>query len=174
MSEPTTEPSPIDHATIAAQLQNVVTELRQKNDKRKSRIAELESTATDLQNKLSAATEQLKQVTVEMPLRSMSEQMSTAPDLWLQEFQKSMTITLTDGKLMVHDIEGKPVITADGKQLAFERDALTKHLTNEEHPLAQTFRAITIVSRASGAASTGGQRQTRSAESAKAHRFGLR
>jgi hypothetical protein len=174
MSEPITEPQPVDHAAVAQQLQTVVTELRGKNAQRKTRIAELEAAMTAKDSEISQLQTTVRQVTIDGPLKAMAEHVGTVPDLWLQEFQKTMTVALADGKLMVHDTEGKPIMAADGKPLPFEAQAITKHLIDEKHPQAKTFRAITVGSRASGAATIGTQRRTASSEEPKRIQFGLR
>jgi hypothetical protein len=54
---------------------------------------------------------------------------------------------LIDGKLTIVNAEdGKPI------NVAFEKVALLKHLTDEKNPQAKNFQAIVIASRASGGA----------------------
>jgi hypothetical protein len=101
-------------------------------------------------------------VTIDGSLKQMSEDISTAPEPWAEQFGKSYRLELVNGELTLLDTDGKPV-TREGKAIPFERDMLVAFLTNERHPQAKAFRAITIASRASGgAAPTHTVRQQRS------------
>lgn len=155
MNEPTqqpTESTPNDAAELAT-LRTTVGELKQKSAIRKQRIAELEATNADLQTKLTEANASLRQVTVDGPLKQMSESISTAPELWCEQFTRSYRLELVNGELALLDTDGKPV-TKEGKAIPFERDSLVALLTDEKHPQAASFRAITIASRASGGAAS--------------------
>lgn len=153
MPEPTeqqpTEPTPND-AELAT-LRTTVGELKQKSATRKQRISQLEAANVELQTKLTEANASLRQITIDGPLKKMSESLSTAPALWTEQFNKSYRLELVNGELALLDTDGKP-ITKEGKAIPFEREALVALLTDEKHPQAATFRAITIASRASGGA----------------------
>jgi hypothetical protein len=113
-------------------------QLTEKSKTRKAKIAELEAANAAIQA-------QLRLITVDAPLRSMFESISTVPDLAIEQFHKSHRLELLEGKLTIVNAEdGKPI------NVAFEKDALLKHLTDEKHPHAKTFQAIVIASRASG------------------------
>lgn len=169
MSEPIIEPTPIDHAAVAKELQTVVTELRGKNAQRKTRIAELEAAMTAKDNTISQLQTTVRQITIDGPLKEMSEQISNAPELWLEQFSKSHRLDMVDGKLTVLTADGKP------SGVAFQREALAKHLTDEKLcPEAKNFKAITVVSRASGASNTGTQRRVTETEAPNRMHFGLR
>lgn len=165
------EPTNNDAAELAT-LRTTVGELKQKSATRKQRIVELEAANAELQNKLIESTTALRQVTIELPLREMSESISTAPELWAEQFSKSHRIEMMNGSLRLLDTDGKP-ITKDGTAIPFERDALVAYLTDEKHPQAKAFRAITIASRASGAGSSK-QSSAIAAPQKPAFQFGLR
>jgi predicted RNase H-like nuclease (RuvC/YqgF family) len=125
-------------------------ELVAKSATRKARVTELEATVTELQSKLAAASDTIRQVTVDGPVRTMAESMSQVPELFLEQFNKSYRVELLGGKLtLLSAIDRKPV-EKDGKTVPFERQALAQHLTSGDGATAKVFRAITTVSRATG------------------------
>jgi hypothetical protein len=133
--------------TELEKLRTVNVELVAKHTRDKSKITELQSSFGDLQEQLAASQKALNAAVVDVPLRNMAEKLSNAPELFLEQFAKSYRVEMQDGKLTVMSIaDNKPV------DLPFERDAIAKHLTDEQHPQATTFRAIVVTSRASGAA----------------------
>jgi hypothetical protein len=143
---------------------------------RKMRITKLEATNAELQTKLTEANISLRQVTIDRPLKQMSESISTCPELWLEQFSKTYRLELVDGELTLHSNDGKPV-QHEGNAIPFERDALVAYLTDEKHPQAKAFRAITIVSRASGGANStqdGASRKAITTSQRPTFQFGLR
>jgi predicted RNase H-like nuclease (RuvC/YqgF family) len=169
-TEQPTEPTQNDAAELAT-LRTTVGELKQKSATRKQRIAELEAANAELQAKVTEANASLRQITIDRPIKQMSESISTAPELWTEQFSKAYRLELVNGDLTLHSTDGQPV-TKEGKAIPFEREALVALLTDEKHPQAKAFRAITIASRASGGAAP-----TRSATSAPKQpdvQFGLR
>jgi hypothetical protein len=174
MPEPTQRP--IDTAQELATLRTVNAELLQKSAARKQRISELESTVTELQSKLSETNDSLRRVTIDGPLRAMAEELSTAPSLWIEQFSKSYRLEMLDGKLTMQTADGRPVLSGD-KSVPFERQVLIQFLTSDTHPQAEAFKAITIVSRASGAGTINNERgrvSTQDAPKSLALQFGLR
>lgn len=173
MPEEIIEPSP-DGAELAV-LKQAHQEVLTKRQKDKARIAELQSTVTGLQSKLSEATDTIREVMIGVPVKAMAESMSTAPELFLEQFSKHYNVQIVNGALTLQTIDGKPVLSA-GKPVPFERQALTELLTADDSNHAKTFRAITIASRASGAASTSTtlRGKTDSAATKRPVRFGLR
>jgi hypothetical protein len=153
-------------------LRRVNGELVTKAGNRKARVTELEATVTDLQSKLTASNNSLRQVTIDGPLKQMSESISTAPELFLEQFNKSYRLEMVKGQLTLQTADGKPVLKGE-KPVPFEREALVKLLTAGDDAQARIFKSITVVSRASGANS---QRSNRPAQSASVPRpsFGLR
>ncbi len=119
------ELTPEQIAAIQAEndtLKRTVAELTEKNKTRKAKLAEVESTLADSQKHLTAANDQVHQLTIVAPLKQMSEQISTAPDLWLEQFAKGMKCELIDGKLTVVSVsDGKPVNGKDGMPVEFAR-----------------------------------------------------
>jgi multidrug resistance efflux pump len=150
MAQQPLEPANDDAAELAT-LRTTVSELKQKSATRKAKIAELEAANAELQTNLTEANASLRQVTIDGPLKKMSEDISTAPELWTEQFTKSYRLELVNGELTLLDTDGKPVMK-EGTAIPFEREALLKFLTDEKHPHAKAFRAITIASRASGGA----------------------
>lgn len=113
-------------------------ELTKKSKTRKAKIEELEAANTTLQT-------ELRRLTVDVPMHAMAESMSTLPDLFIEQFNKTMRLELIDGKPTIVNLEdGKPI------NVPFEREALRNHLMNEKHPQVKIFQAIVIASHASG------------------------
>jgi hypothetical protein len=154
MSEPiVTQQPPIvepieDAATQLAKLRPIHEEVLAKASARKVKIVEHESTIAALQGQLSTANETIKEVTIGGPLKAMAASISISPELWLEQFAKSHRLEIVKGQLTV--------LTADGKQVPFEREALIAHLNADAHPQSKVFKSITIVNRASGAAGVTG------------------
>jgi chromosome segregation ATPase len=68
-------------------------ELIEKARTRKARIDELETEKADLQGKLTAANDTIRTVSIDAPLKKMSEQISAAPDLWLEQFRRVWSVS---------------------------------------------------------------------------------
>lgn len=154
-------------------LRRTNSELIAKNTTRKAKIADLEASITELQSKLTEATTSLRAVTIDGPLKQMSESISTAPELWIEQFNKSHRLEMVDGKLTLLSGDGKPVLK-DGKQVPFERQALIDLLTAGDDSQAKAFRAITIGSRASGSAEAPRKNTAPVKQKKPAPQFGLR
>ena len=170
--QPAIEPSP-DTAELAI-LKQAHQEVLTKRQKDKARIAELESTVTGLQSKLSESAETIHQITIGVPLKAMAESMSTVPDLFLEQFLKSFKVEMVKGTLTLLSADGQPVTAKDGNAVPFERDALTKLLTTGEDARAKTFQTITITNRASGAGGSPSKRSNAPAQAKPTFQFGLR
>jgi hypothetical protein len=170
-------PEPIEPIDLSAEgetLRRVNGELKTKSATRKARVSELEATVTELQSKLSEAHTSLRQVTIDGPLKQMSESISTAPELWLEQFNKSYRLEMVKGQLTLQTTDGKPVLKND-KPVSFDRESLVKLLTDGDDPSARIFKSITIASRASGASAPHRSGRTSAAEANKpAIQFGLR
>lgn len=154
MDEPTQQLADTINSELET-LRKVNSELVAKHAKSKARIAELETGTVTLQSQLTDASESLYQATVGGPLQSMAESMSSVPDLFLEQFSKHFKVEMVKGTLTLLDADGKPAIGRDKKPIPFERQALTELLTSGDDARAKTFKAITIVSRASGGSSIG-------------------
>ncbi len=164
MSEPT-QLTAEQIAAIQAEnetLRRTNAELVEKSGKRKNRVEELEV-------QLAKTNDELYQMHVGAPLRGMAESVSNAPELWVEQFSKHYKLEMQDGKLTILSVaDGKPV------NVDFTRDALVKFLTDEAHPQAKTFRAITVTSRASGAGGIGPRASQGKQEATPKIHFGLR
>lgn len=173
MAEETQQPTQ-DNVAELATLRSTLAEVKQKSSTRKARIAELEAANADLQSQLAQANASLRIVTIDKPLQEMSEAISTAPDAWIENFNKTYRLEAKDGAITLLTSEGKPVNDKAGNAVPFRREALIALLTDEKHPNAQFFRATTIVSRATGAAASSTvPKGVPVPKSAKLH-FGLR
>lgn len=169
MSEPIEQPivEPIeDAATQLAKLRISHDEVIAKASARKVKIVEHETTIAALQGQLATANDTVREATINGPLKAMAASISISPELWLEQFAKSHKLELVKGQLTV--------LTADGKQVPFEREALIAHLSADAHPQAKVFKSITIVNRASGAASTTGFPSGKSTTTPAKFHFGLR
>lgn len=154
-----------------ATLRQAHTEVLAKRQNDKTRIAELESTVTGLQGKLTENAATIHELTVGGPLKTMAESISPLPELFLEQFAKHFKVEMVNNALTLLSADGKPVSGKDSKPVAFEREALTKFLTDGDDARAKTFKAIVIASRASGAASPNPMPRT---APAKKVQFGLR
>jgi hypothetical protein len=154
-------------------LRRVNAELVTKAANRKTKITELESTVSELQGKLSEAHDSFHEVTVGLPLKAMAESISFSPELWIEQFSKSHKLEMVKGQLTLLTADGKPVLKGE-KPVPFERGALIDLLTSDAHPLAKTFKSITIASRASGASGQPNNRVTQLVKEPKPPQFGLR
>ena len=154
-------------------LRRTNSELVAKNTTRKAKISELEAANAELTAKLSEATASLRAVTIDGPLKSMAQSISTAPELWIEQFSKSIRLEMLKGQLTMVSPDGKPVTKAE-KAVPFERQALIDLLTTGDDAQARSFKAITIVSRASGAANTKPGNASTKAPEPPALQFGLR
>ncbi|MGF7181491.1 hypothetical protein [Tunturiibacter psychrotolerans] len=131
-------------------LRRVNGELLAKSATRKGRIGELETSVTELQSKLSEAQNALRQTIIEAPLKAMASDMSNAPELWLEQFNKAYRLEEVNGKLTLQTTDGTTVLKGD-VPVPFERNALVALLTTGDDAQARMFKSITVVSRASGA-----------------------
>jgi hypothetical protein len=168
MPEIPIEQSP--EALELARLRQVNSELLAKHARDKAQLTELQTGTATLQAKLTETSESLYQATVGVPLRMMAESMSSVPDLFLEQFSKHFKVESVKGALTLQTSDGKPALDKNGKAIPFEREILTKLLTEGEDARAKTFRAITIVSKASGA---GGSSSKRAVAPAPTIQFGL-
>ena len=155
-----------------ATLRKTNTELVAKHARDKQRLAELEQGTATLQAKLTETSDSLYQATVGVPLQMMAESMSSVPDLFLEQFSKHFKVESVKGVLTLQTPDGKPVIGKDGKAIPFDRDALTKLLTDGDDARAKTFKTFTIVNRASGSAGVEYKRTVTPV--VKSRQFGLR
>jgi hypothetical protein len=163
----------IDLTPEVETLRRVNGELKTKSAARKARVSELEATVTELQAKLSDAQTSLHQVTIDGPLKHMSESISTVPELWLEQFSKSYRLEMVNGQLTLQTTDGKPVLKGENA-IPFEREALVKLLTDGDDAQARIFKSITIVSRASGASAPRSDRASAMDVKRPAIQFGLR
>jgi hypothetical protein len=164
------EQTPNDEVEV---LRRTNAELVAKNTTRKARIAELEAANAELQQTVTERGALIHSLTVGGPLKAMADRLSTVPDLWLEQFAKHYKVEMVNGELTLLSIDGKPV-QHQGKTVPFETKALTELLTTGDDATAKAFRAITIVGKASGAASTTTQRIEPVAQKAPKAQFGLR
>ena len=171
MGEPIEKtPATVDEALEIARLRQVNSELLAKHARDKAQLTELQTGTATLQAKLRETSESLYQATVGVPLQMMAESMSTVPDLFLEQFSKHYKVESVKGVLTLHSQDGKPALDKSGKAILFERDVLAKLLTEGDDARAKTFKAITIVNRASGA---GGSSSKRAVAPAQTIQFGL-
>ena len=150
-------------------------ELVTKASTRKQRVTELEMANAELQKTVTERDATIYGLTVGGPLKAMAERISTVPELWLEQFAKRYKVELVNGELTLLSVADGKTVHKDGKTVPFETKALADLLTTGEDATAKAFRAITIVSRASGAAGNGGpQKQEPTAPKPAPRRFGLK
>ncbi|WP_263355274.1 hypothetical protein [Acidicapsa acidisoli] len=179
MPEPIEQPTngQLDAASELLKLQKVHSELLGKRQKDKARIAELETTLTETQGRVTAAESRAHELEVGQPLKQLAKSMSDVPDYFLQTLQAHFQVQGKDGELTLLTKDGKPAVDAEGRAVKCEPLELAKYLTEAEDDSERTklFRKIVTVSRASGAASGSGQRRTAASGTFNlANNFGLR
>jgi predicted nuclease with TOPRIM domain len=149
-------------------------ELVTKASTRKQKIAELEAANAEIQKTVTQRDATIHELTIGVPLRSMAEDNSTCPEVFIENFGKSYRLELTNGELSIVSIaDGKPV-QHNGKVVQFEPEALKALLLDEKHPQSKLFRAITIASKASGASASAQRRESTTAPKPSPRIFGLR
>lgn len=164
-----------DAAVELAKLRLAHNEVLAKRKRDKERIATLESDKNALQAKVTEAESALHEAQVGAPLKAMSESLSRVPELFLEQFSKHHKVEMVNGKLSLLTLDGKPVLDKDGKNVPFERQALTQYLTSGEDAKAKVFNAITLsLSRASGAGSTASVARVQTSKPEPTIQFGLR
>lgn len=162
-----------DHTDELETLRRTNSELVSKNSTRKQRITELEQANAELQTKLTAANAEIYEYRIGAPLKVMAESISTVPDAWVENFNKSYRLELVNGELTILSAADGKAVEKAGKPLPFERRALIDLLTDKDHPQSKLFNAITIASHASGAQGTTERKPTPKATVPKV-KFGLR
>jgi hypothetical protein len=155
-------------------LRHVNAELVARHARDKQKLAELEQGSATLQAKLTETSDSLYQATVGVPLQMMASEMSTVPDLFLEQFSKHFKVASVKGVLTLQTPDGRPALDRDGKAIPWDRQALTELLTTGNDARAKTFRAITIVNRASGAAGVASTTGTLLKAPVSKAQFGLR
>src|SRR5271168_580899 len=100
------EPIPSPEAAELTVLKQVHTEVLAKRVKDRARIAELESAMTGLQTSLNESNDTIREITINGPLRQMSESMSTAPELFLEQFSKHYKLEVKAGVLTLLSADG--------------------------------------------------------------------
>jgi hypothetical protein len=140
----------IDDAAELVTLRRVNAELLTKNSTRKARVLELEANVTELQGKLTAADANVHSLTIDGPLKTLAQFVSTDDELFLDLLSKTYKVEMVKGALTLMTTDGKPVLKGT-TPVPLESQALLELLTADGHPHARTFRTIMIASRASGA-----------------------
>ena len=153
MSEQVIEP--VDNAAELATLRKLRDELLATKHTQKARITELESEVLQLTEARDNALTTVKAVTVDLPLRKLSEEMSVAPALWLREFMADYNVEPDkDGNLILQSKDGKAVTFDDSKPVAVTASDLRRLLLSPNKTVSaerrRDFSAITTVSKASG------------------------
>jgi hypothetical protein len=178
MTEPITEH--IDNTAELATLKKLRDDLLSTKHTQKARITELESEVLQLTEARDNALITVKAVTVDLPLRKLSEEMSQAPQLWLKEFLVDYNVQAdAQGELTLQSKDGEQIAFEDtGKPVAVTAGDLRKYLFSSKAVRAERRKAyelITIVSKASGTVGAPIKPSTTSAEDTKpALHFGLR
>jgi hypothetical protein len=175
MSESTQlTPEQVDAMQVElATLKQAHQEVLAKRQKDKARITALESATTDLQGKLSESAGTINELTIGGPLKAMAESMSTVPELFLEQFSKHFKLEMVKGALTLLSTGGEPLLGNDKKPIPFERQALTKLLTTGDDARTKTFKAITIVSHASGGSNIAANSRSKRAQLQR-FQFGLK
>jgi hypothetical protein len=152
-------------------LRKTVAELTQKAATRKARITELESNASALQVRAKESESRIKALTIDGPVNDLCEEISVAPQALRSALESEYRIEMHDSVLtLVNPSDGKPVMH-EGKPVPFQADAIKNLLlASKDEAKLKLYRAIVVVSKASGAGGSAFKRTVAPAE--KLH-FGL-
>ncbi len=144
-----------------ATLRRTNADLLQKSATRKARIVELEANASVLTARASDADARIRQLTIDQPVNDLCEEISVAPQALRSALEAEYKIEMRDGVLtLLNPADGKPV-THEGKPVPFSADAIKGLLLgSKDESKLKLYRAIVVVSKASGARGTPFQRTT--------------
>jgi len=153
MTEPINEPT--DNVAELATLRKLRDELLSTKHMQKARITELESEVLQLTEARDNALATARAVTIDLPLRKLSEEMSAAPALWLREFMADYNVDANnDGTLILKTKSGEPITLENGKPIQLTASDVRKFLLSPNKAVTperrRDFSAITIASKASG------------------------
>src|ERR1039458_5791493 len=152
-------------------LRRVNADLLQKSATRKARISELEASVGTLTAKTTEAETRIKALTIDGPVNDLCESISVAPQALRSALEAEYRIEMREGVLtLLNPTDGKPV-THEGKPVPFQADAIKNLLLgSKDEAKLKLYRAIVVVSKASGAGSSFSERSI-----APAHKpqFGL-
>jgi len=169
-------PATVDLTVELETLRRVNTELLAKKEKHKQALTAHETTIAELNARLTAANDTIREIRIGEPLKAMASELSNVPSLFLETFNKHFKVEMgEDGKLAVSGLDGKPLLNGKGEAVTFDRKSLGTYLTESEPASERTklFRAITITNKASGAiAPSTGHRNTSTPKPSLAQ-FGL-
>jgi hypothetical protein len=173
MPEPTQQPiEPSPEALEVATLRKTVAELTQKSATRKARVTELEANVATLAAKATESESRIKALTIDGPVMDVCESISVAPQTLRTALEADYKIEMSkDGVLTLANLsDGKPVMQ-DGKPVPFQADAIKNLLlASKDEAKLKLYRAIVVVSKASGA---GGSSSKAAIAPARRPQFGL-
>jgi hypothetical protein len=171
MSEPVVPPTPSIDAAELETLRRVNADLLQKSATRKARIVELEASAATLTAKATEAETRIRQLTIDGPVNDLCESISVAPQALRTALESDYRIEMRDGVLtLLNPSDGKQIMQ-DGKPVPFQAEAIKNLLLgSKDEAKLKLYRAIVVVSKASGA---GGSSSNRVAAPAPRIQFGL-
>jgi hypothetical protein len=136
-------------------LRNTNADLLKWKKTNKARIEELETEVAGLTGKLTKAEDNVRELTVNGPLKSLAKAMSKAPGAFLEQFEKQYRVELIDGVLtLLHVADGKPVLNKKGESVPFERKAITELVLQSEGAAKEFYDAIVLVQVGSGTVGT--------------------
>jgi hypothetical protein len=167
MAEPTLDQSP--EALEVATLRKTNAELTQKSATRKARIQELETSVGTITARATEAETRIKALTIDGPVNDLCESISVAPQALRTALDADYRVELNkDGILtLLNRSDGKQVTDKNGKAVAIQANAIRNLLLEtKDEAKSKLYRAIVVVSKASGGASSSSQRT-----SAPAQRF---
>ena len=144
-----------------ATLRKTNADLLQKSATRKARISELEANAATLTVKATEAETRIRQLTIDQPVNDLCEEISVAPQALRSALEAEYKIEMRNGVLtLLNPSDGKPV-THEGKPVPFQAGAIKSLLLgSKDEAKLKLYRAIVVVSKASGASGSSSQRTT--------------
>jgi hypothetical protein len=159
MPESTQQPN--NNAAELETLRRVNADLLQKSATRKVRIQELEASASTLQAKAAEAETRIRQLTIDGPVNDLCQEISVAPQALRTALEADYRIEMCDGVLtLLNPSDSKPVMH-EGKPVPFSADAIKNLLlASKDESKLKLYRAIVVVSKASGAGGMTSQRTT--------------
>jgi hypothetical protein len=158
MAEPNDQPNP-DAAELVT-LRKVNAELLQVKHALKSRVTTLEGEALALTEKADKAESIMRATVIELPLARLSQEISNAPNLFLEELHRDFDFVAADnGEISLLTKDGKPVTDPSGKPVPLTHIGLYQLLAGKlNEPKSDREKVYATLMRYAGASGGAGRK----------------
>lgn len=158
MAEPNDQPNP-DAAELAT-LKRVNAELLAAKHTLKARVTVLEGEAATLESRAEKAESTLRATVIELPLARLSQEISNAPKLLLEELHRDFDFIAADnGEISLLTKDGKPVTDPSGKPVPLTHIGLYQLLAGKlNEPKSEREKVYATLMRYKGASGGAGRK----------------